>query len=537
MKFNRSFYFILTVSTLFFSCKKESPYWDADFSAPVASSSLSLSNLFPDTIITANQNGSLNILFDEEFFAFNADSLVNIPDTTIYNTFQPILFPGGYYPYGPGFTMDINAQDEVKFDFSNNIELKEAIIRSGKLKIVVKNPLRQPVIFKCLVLSATKNGNALNFSLPVSAGTQQQPRIKDTLIDITNYKVLFSGSAGNKTNTIVQDLDFMIAPYASSDTIRYGDSLQSFITFQNLIPEFARGYFGNEAINIGPDTTAFDFFNKIHSGTLALDSTEINLSLKNEFGVDVRGNIQQLSSIHPLNGTVQLNSTSLNSPFNLSRATAINNGGAPVIPSGRTISFNQSNSNITQFIGNLPKNIGYHLSAEINPLGNVSGFNDFVYYGTGIKANLSVKIPLRFSANNLVLKDTTTFNLDALTEQIDHINEGKLILKAFNSYPFSLKLYGVILDENNNPIDHLINSPGNVIDAPLLDANQQVIDSKVSIIYIPFDKSKLENMKRARKIAYYIEFNTGNGNQPVSFLKNYKLDLLLTSEFNYTIKQ
>ncbi len=277
MMFKR--YFLLLISTLliFFSCKKETPYWDADFSAPVASSSLSLSNLFPDSIISSNQNGSLSIRFDDEFFAFTADSLVNIPDTTIYNSFQPILFPGGYYPYSPGFTMDINAQDEVRFDFPNSIELKEAIIKSGKLKIVVKNPLRQPVIFKCIVLSATKNGSILNFSIPISAGSRQQPKIKDTLIDISNYKVSFSGAAGNKTNTVLQDLDFMIAPYASSDTIQYGDSLQSYITFQNLIPEFARGYFGNEVISIGPDTSAFDFFDKIHSGTLALDSTEINL--------------------------------------------------------------------------------------------------------------------------------------------------------------------------------------------------------------------------------------------------------------------
>lgn len=532
-------HFVLFVSTLliFFSCKKESPYWDADFSSPVASSSLSLSNLFPDTIITSNQNGSLSISFDDEFFAFNADSLVNIPDTTIYNTFQPIMFPGGYYPYSPGFSMDINSQDEVKFDFPNSIELKEAIIKSGKLKIVVKNPLRQPVIFKCIVISATKNGNILSFSIPIAAGSRQQPQVKDTLVDISDYKVSFSGAAGNRTNTIVQDLDFMIAPYASSDTIKYGDSLQSYITFQNLIPEFARGYFGNELITIGPDTTAFDFFDKINSGTLALDSTEINMTLKNEFGVDVRGNIKQLSSIHPLNGNIELISNTLNSPFNLSRAVAISNGGSPVIPSSKTISFTQSNSNITQFIGNLPKKIGYKLSTQINPLGNVSGFNDFVYYGTGIKANLSVKIPLRFSANNLVLKDTTTFNLDALTEQIDRINEGKLILKATNSYPFSLKLKGILLDENNNPIDQLITSPGNVIEAPLLDANLQVIESKVSIIYIPFDKAKLESMKRARKIAYYVEFNTANGNQSITFYKNYKLDLLLTSEFNYTIKQ
>lgn len=528
------FFFLIA---LFSSCKKDKTYWDVDLSIPVASSSLSLSNLFPDTIISNNQAGALSILFNDEVFSYNADSLVNIPDTTIYNSFLPIMFPGGYFPYGPGFSLDINSQDEVRFDFPNDIQLKEAKIRSGKLKILVKNPLRQPVIFKCFVLSASKNGTMLSLSIPIDAGSRENPTIKDTLIDISNYKVSFSGTSGNKTNTIVQDLDFMVAPYATNDTLRYGDSLQSYVTFQKLVPEYARGYFGNENLLIGPDSTTFDFFDKIHSGTLSLDSAEINLTLKNEFGVDIRGNIQQLKSIHPLNGSINLNSSAINSPFNLSRSTAISSLNSPVIPSVKNIAFNQSNSNITNFIGNLPNKIAYQLSAQINPLGNVSGFNDFVYYGTGLKANLSVKIPLRFSANNLVLKDTTSFNIDALSEQVDLVNDGRLILKATNSYPFSLKLTGVLLDENNQAIQELISSPNNIVEGPLLDINQQVIGEKTSIIYIPFDKAKLENMKKAKKIAYYIEFNTVNGSQTVSFYKNYKLDLLLTSEFNYTVKQ
>jgi len=535
--FLRLLFLVLIFTFTLSSCKKEKTYWDVDLSLPVASSSLSLSNLFPDTIISANQNGSLSIFFDDEVFSYTADSLVKIPDTTIYNTFQPIMFPGGYYPYTPGFTLDINVQDEVRFDFPNDIQLKEAKIRSGKLKLLVKNPLRQPVIFKCFVLSATINGNPLSLAIPINAGTRENPTIKDTLIDISGYKVSFSGAIGNKTNTIVQDLDFMIAPYATSDTIRYGDSLQSYITFQKLVPDFARGYFGSQTVTIGPDSTNFDFFNNINSGTLALDSTEIVLSLKNEFGVDIRGNIQQLKSIHPANGTVSLISSSLNSPFNMSRATAISSSLSPVIATNKLLSFTQNNSNITSFIGNLPRKIAYQLSAQINPLGNVSGFNDFVYYGTGLKANLSVKIPLRFSANNIVLKDTTTFNIDALAEQINLVNDGKLILKATNSYPFSLKLTGILLDEFNHPIEQLISSPNNLIESPLLNVSQEVTSPKTSILYIPFDRSKLENMKRAKKIAYYIEFNTANGSQVVSFYKNYKLELLLTSEFNYTVKQ
>ena len=159
--FLRFFFLFIILFLTLSSCKKEKTYWDVDLSVPIANASLSLSNLFPDTIISSNQNGNLSILFDDEVFSYTADSLVNIPDTTIYNSFQLIMFQGGYYPYGPGFSLDINSQDEVRFDFPNDIQLKEAKIRSGKLKILVKNPLRQPVIFKCYVLSAKKNNITL----------------------------------------------------------------------------------------------------------------------------------------------------------------------------------------------------------------------------------------------------------------------------------------------------------------------------------------------------------------------------------------
>ncbi|MBK6835360.1 MAG: hypothetical protein IPG89_14260 [Bacteroidetes bacterium] len=534
----KKLYFIFAIAIVFFSCRKEKTYWDADFVAPVASSSLNLSNLFPDTLLTTNANGSLKIEIESDLFSYTADSLLELPDTTIYNFITTLFpFPGSYFTYQPGQSFDMNPQNEITFDIANGVKLKEAIIRSGKLRLLIKNPLRQPANFRCSVTSATKNGIPLSIIIPMAPGTAANPFIKDTLVDVSDYKINFSGPAGNKTNTIFQALSLDILTTAVADTFKYNDSLKSYITFVDLVPEYGRGYFGTQVIQVGPDTTAFDIFNQISSGSLGLDSAEIKLTIINQFGVDLRSTINNLKSVNPSNGSVSLTGANIGTSFNVGRAIATGIPTSPVVETVKQLTYNQSNTNINSFIGNLPKQIVYDLNANLNPLGNISGFNDFVHYGTSLKARMNAYVPLRFSANNIVLRDTTEFNATALEEQLGNINEGFLLMRANNSYPFSLKITAVLLDENNNQLESLIAAPDNEIQAPLLDANNIVVASKETFLKIPFDKGKLESIVKAKKIAYYIEFNTANSPASITFYNHYKLDLLLTADFNYTLNK
>jgi hypothetical protein len=528
----------IVASFLLLSCKKEKTYWDADIVSPVATSSLNLSNLFPDTLLTANSDGSLKIALETDLFRLTADTLLKLPDTTFENMYvPPFVFPGQYFTYNPGDNINFLPSNEVTFDIANGVKLKEAMIHSGKLHVEIFNPLRQPTIFTCSVSSATFNSVALSVTMPMPAGTQAHPAYRDTFIDVSNYHVNFTGQAGNKSNTVIQNMAIQISPLATMDTMKYGDTLRTNITFIDLVPQFGRGYFGTQTLQLGPDTTVFDAFNQISSGSLNLDAANIQLQVTNEFGIDLRSNILFLQSLNPQNATIALNGPSIGSSFNVGRATATGNPAAPVIPYNKTLTYTELNSNITQFIGNLPRSISYSLSSQLNPLGNVSGYNDFAYYGTSLSAHMKAEIPLKFSANNIVLRDTTTFDISSLNEQIDNINEGKLRLRAINSYPFNLTLTGMLLDENNHVIETLISGPGNVILAPSVGPNGASIGTHETWLEIPFDKGKLESMKKARKIAYYIQFNTTNQPGSVTFMNTDKLDLLLTADFNYSINK
>src|ERR1700741_2862356 len=134
----KKIFFLALTTVVFLSCRKEKTYWDADIVAPVATTSLNLSNLFPDTLLEANSGGQLSINFQTELFKLAADTLLKLPDTSIVNIFAPCLFPPSSFTYTPGQTLYSSPNSEFNFDIANGIKLKEAIVKSGKLHLEVK---------------------------------------------------------------------------------------------------------------------------------------------------------------------------------------------------------------------------------------------------------------------------------------------------------------------------------------------------------------------------------------------------------------
>src|SRR5262245_52978838 len=124
---------LMLVALAFAGCRKEKTYCDADIVAPVATTSLSLTNLFRDTLLESNAGGQLAIDLQTQLFRLAADTLLKLPDTTFKNIYAPLSFWGSYFTYLPGQSFNFIPANEVSFDIANGVKLKEAIIHSGKL--------------------------------------------------------------------------------------------------------------------------------------------------------------------------------------------------------------------------------------------------------------------------------------------------------------------------------------------------------------------------------------------------------------------
>jgi hypothetical protein len=86
----KQFYFFILIGSLFFSsCKKQEDKtsWGVDVLAPLATTSLSLSNLVKDSTIRTNSDNSLTLDYRTTIYELSlADQFVKIPDTTLRTT-------------------------------------------------------------------------------------------------------------------------------------------------------------------------------------------------------------------------------------------------------------------------------------------------------------------------------------------------------------------------------------------------------------------------------------------------------------------
>lgn len=519
------FLFFLLILSLF-SCRKEfgSASWDIGVSAPLINSTLTINNLLADSLIQQEADSSLTLVYNNCLYSFSVDSLVDVPDTIkdlIYTI--PLTTP-----VSPG-TQILNTTDNKHLDLGSAVVTK-IIIKSGYINLNIKNTIEEKILCTYTIPCASKDGNTLELTDLVPAATGSIPGNYSTSFDISGYEFNLTGPNGNSANILTSIIQAWIDP--NGDTVLISnDSFDVLATFNDLVIDYAKGYFGTQTIESGIKTSDFDLFKKITDGTLSLEDLHLVLSVTNGFGVDASLLIHEIKSVNSHTGnTVALNSSIINSLININRAVETYNISAPV--NSTYYNFNLDNSNFKQLIENLPDKIEYSLDVTTDPLGNVSSGNDFVYNGYGFNANLDLEIPLSVIATNLTLTDTIDFHLSEPSGY--SLNSGILTLIADNGFPFSASTQIYLLDENNLITDSLMTLNNTISSAPL-NAQDIAIGKEETKIKIPISGDRLDHLYDAKKIILTVRFNTAHPGHYIKIYSNYAIDMLLTGDFNMTV--
>ena len=184
-----------------------------------------------------------------------------------------------------------------------------------------------------------------------------------------------------------------------------------------------------------------------------------------------------------------------------------------------------------QFIENLPDKIKYNLNIAMNPLGNISGGNDFIYYGKGFKAILNFEMPLVFSSNAITIADTENFTFDS--DIFNNINGGKLNIIANNTFPIQAKLKMILLDDTKSVIETI--APTQFIEASENLNFTNPLTQKKSIIPVFMTSSRIDNFRKTKYICFTVAFTSIPQNQHITIFDNHTLDLKLTADFSYNI--
>ncbi len=514
---------LLSPLLLFLQCRKTTTAnWDVDMVFPVVNSQLNIKNFLGDSIFKADNTGLLNLSLTRIITAIKLDSLIKLPDTTIINYFiSP--FPVTLLP---GQSLLNFPPAELKFNIGDGVALKTVDIKKGTLKVKFSNTVAQPLDLIYVINSATKNGLPFTVSETVPPGTNSL--IKSYSLD--GYNLNMRGLSGNVYNTIVQTYTVLLNANSPSITTNFGQGANIELAYSNIIPQYAEGYFGQQTIAIPLDTVIFDIVKNFDAKNFMLNSATFNFNILNQFGAEFTGTLFNIKAING-SSVVPLTTSQL-SNININRASKV---GTTIFQSVKSVSLNSTNSNIAPFLSVLPNKLIYQGSVALNPLGNLSGFNDFAFYNTGLNVTADVNIPLRFSADYFKLTSITAVDFTNI-KQLDRVNSGDFMLSASNGYPFNAKLQAYMLDVNQVVIDSLFIPTANTFYKGVTDAQNIVTFPTRTKVVAPFDKNKIENLKKTKSLKIITYFIMPPSPPDIKLFESYSFDVNIIAELNYNVK-
>jgi hypothetical protein len=530
---NKLLKYLILFSIVFFllySCKKknERPYWNTGLLVPLLDTEIKLQKLSKDNFIGQDADKILHILYDKDLFEYKLDELVQIPDTQVSTVFK---IPVNNYKIPPGVA--------VFPDTSNNVinlqdmQLSQARIRSGKLAVEIVSTLSQNIILDYKIPFSDKDNGIFAVQKFIAKASLSNPtRIIDT-IDLSGVLLNLRGKNQNIYNTFFSVTTPTVDPSGDTLVLNSSDYLAVNTKFIALIPEYAHGFFGQRVVEEAPDTESFDFFNNVIGGSLLLDKATIKVEVENSIGADFRMQIKELSSINKAN-KINLTHPLVGNFANITRATKTSGVYPPIKPSYYNFEINDQNSNIAAFLSNLPNALGYQVALYVNPLGNVSSGNDFLYFNTGIKLNLKADIPLRLRTNNLVLTDTAVFSFGNEEENrkvSNQIEGGYLNVEIENAYPFDAGLQLILLNDKFQPIDSLFSTEQTALSAHA-DANGKTLHTTKSTLKIIVNQSLIDNMYKAAYINTRIKLNTKPQDNFVNLYSDQYMRVQLVGDFD-----
>ena len=469
---------------------------------------MDLRDVFKDSLLSTNPNNEIILVYNSKIINFNVDD-ISIPDTTVTEKHD-----------GPGVTLNWPKRIPLVSDTSinrldiPNVDLLKASIKSGKMKFTVTSSIREDLRITYVMPNAFKNGVPLSVSriLPASPSLSN-PTVRTEVIDLADYEIDLRGKDNRDYNTMIYMFKAeFVDSINPSRTYQYGSTDYIVVenTLEKITPEFGKGVFHTQIIS--EDTTSdetIDLFDNVLGGSIDLEKVDMSLTFKNFIGTDFQGVINALTSVNTkTNSRVNLTSEFIGKSINITRARQEpGNGYPPVVPSYYTLNFNESNSNIDKIIENFPDQFAYNVDFKINPDGNTSGGNDFIYTQYGIEGYLDLEMPLSFIAKDLMLMDTTEFSPGDGEEDLKNVVGGYLHVYCDNWYPFDAQIQLKLLDKDNNELIDLL-LPESTIKAGVTNDKGIVTEPTRTKISAPANQQRISEFYKADKALVYLTFNT-----------------------------
>ena len=520
MSMKHSFVIVLFLALAAVSCKKEKTSWSTNWNAPLVHGQLTINDLIPADYTTTNGDNYMSIVYNETAFSLNLDSIVKMPDTTIV---EKTAF-GIAITVNPGFYWQNSADQIYELD---DIQLKQVLAKGGTITFSCKSEWGGKTIMTLDFPKVTLAGVPFNRSYYLDAGSVANPTIESDMVDMAGYWIDLTGVDGLQYNTLSGNFIVESNETVTSYDVSTSDSLTYEVKFENVALDYAKGYFGQHTLS---DTTVVDlpFMNSIIGGTIDIDSIDMTIIIKNGFNLIAQAELSLLKGINTLNSNeVDLNFPNLGQTLNINPASGGLYGWSY---SEYPLTINNSNSNITAFIENLPNTLQVGYNIAINPYGNTTAGSDEVFPGSTIDVVVNGEFPFDLGANNLTLTDTFNFSY---TGSSSYSGESATItLDYTNGFPMGADATLFLLDENDAVLDQI---QGNIpIQSGAYNTTTYQTTNAVGQVIYTLSQEQISMLENTARIAVIVSFTT-DGAQKVKFDANASFDFDLTSNLQISL--
>ncbi len=199
--------------------------------------------------------------------------------------------------------------------------------------------------------------------------------------------------------------------------------------------------------------------------------------------------------------------------------------------------FDSTNSNVGDFIANLPTSVRFIGKAKVNSSKiNMNNTNSIFFetaYGIDIPLNIQTSHPAAYS-------DTVSVDLSSLPNNNNgngknYLSSGQLNITYVNALPLSAGLSLTFLNEFKEPV---VSVPDTLNGEPKIEMNAATVDLNTHFVTIPskgvmqvqFSKSQLDTLSSAKYVIINAKLSTAN-NQSVKIQANDYIKLSIGSDF------
>ena len=473
-------------SLLFLSCEKDIDFdlWkeikiQPNGTIPLVNARLTLADLVTDgdTLLQIDPDDALRIYYRQDsIFSYGANKLVRIPDQDPEQITLSRVLP--------------IVQVGKNLGTLGGAEIDSAEFFKGFLEysIVSSAPVSNPIDIQFTLFNTDDGGTPFSRTITLAAN-------ETTALDSASVAQLFFDftAGGTRTNF----LDVQLAIQNISD-LPSGVDLDVIFRLKSLEVQRAVGFFGEGAVVAPPGDFDLGISGlENFAGGFFLSNPTVTLTTISSAGlpVEVRSTFTGLNSA---GSGVPL------APPNL----VINAAPDVNTPTLSPFSVDNDNSNIVNFLANIPNQVFYRAQASLNPGGRPSTPN-FVSRNSKVSVNFELDISLELRLEQMTLDETIEDVQIGSVESPDFIEELTLFVRSENAIPVTMNMQVSFLDSTTG------DSIGGVfldfLQAAPVDANGQSNGTSVTESEIVLNDEQITALLKSNAIRFRAAVNTLNG--------------------------